>query len=1053
MGFELATYAMGAGSRDAKWSSGMLVEKENYTNKFIANALRPLIEQLPIGASLVTEYEFTPKIDGSISLRCGLHIEAPDDLSDRLNEELAICLATLSDHFGFRSADAHIAGTELESMEKWVVRPLAVSCLPHSSGMGFASAEETNQAIRLPVPQSWLASEQSPGFRNGTGNLSQFIKAARALRRKLSIRISLVRDRLPEMTDMALVRLLRETPEPFNDAGKDIPKVGQTMIIRLLQDWSERSADILRVKVEAEGPAGQAPVGSLLRILAAEMFPGLRVEVVPCTASLDDRIATVDLSNAIPLDGHLPPLLPPTATLEAWDFPRHFDNPSVSLPGEGILLGHAQMAGFEHPVRITEADRSRHVYLLGATGTGKSTLLSNMIRQDMEAGRGIAMIDPHGDLFEQVLAAVPPKRVNDVIIIDPSDEAHLVGLNPFDFEGKPDLLKVNRVINDLLDIFGDLWNMWEAGGPGFEQYFRNIFLLASTAQEHRPPDGLPVGAPTLLTAIEIMRQSNYRSFLLKRCSSSYLGQDIGQEVVRFFNSAHATEGEHRFENWVPYVTSKLTRFTNNPQIRKMLCTPKRTIDFRHAIDQGKIVLVNLNKGRLGNQNISMIGMLITKYLLQAALSRGDMPREARRPFYYYIDEFQNFVTRDIPAMLAEARKYGLHLTLAHQTLGQLKDQGSSSTLNAVLGNVATRLIFRAGLEEARTLEPDFLPHFDARAMAGLPDGHVMSRLLVRNKPSTPFVFETLPNKQLGETDIPARVRDHSRQAYSVPEAAGKPDLNGGTGNKSGSVLLLHGVLAVGHDAEQATQVNKLNDRLEQALLHWHKPNELSPGGAIKPEKGKFYRTANKSVVLIYAVTDDGSGFAMVIIGGHGESGIAGKGPGEVYLVGANGEYSGEYPGPALLGMDLLEEADLALNDPEALKSPINKRCDWLFDNRPLVIAGELEGLSKGFYRTLNNSLVYVREDSNTSKLLHASICHGGHGHKNLFGARAGEPYLLTAEGHYFAVSGKLDELTPSVVALISGMSLAEYLPLSGNIPVELRAAQDSNRAEVCACQQ
>lgn len=186
-------------------------------------------------------------------------------------------------------------------------------------------------------------------------------------------------------------------------------------------------------------------------------------------------------------------------------FTRHYSNPAVQLADDGVLLGHAQLSGFEHPVRTATADRSRHMYMLGATGTGKSTLLYNMITRDMLAGEGLAIIDPHGDLFGQVLASVPARRIKDVVIIDPSDDQHPVGLNPLDFGGKPSLMKVHRIINDLLDIFDDLYNMREAGGPGFEQYFRNTLLLASTA-----PLKSSNGPPTLLTPLEVLRTKELR---------------------------------------------------------------------------------------------------------------------------------------------------------------------------------------------------------------------------------------------------------------------------------------------------------------------------------------------------------------------------------------------------------------------------------------------------------------------------------------------------------------------------------------------------------------
>lgn len=739
-GFELASYAIPAGWRGQESAETQYVNQE-WLTKLAHGALRPMIEQLPPGSALVTEYVLVPRGNGALSMKCRLGIEAPEGIATRLANDLAVCLASLSDHFGFRDAP-NMASKSMGALESWVVQPLAAICVDQAGTMGFARPEGRASSVRLPIPHPPVVGEPGPDANTGTVNLGNFIKAARALRQGLRVRIRLVRECLPESTREVLERLLRADPAILREDTEMGTLASQPALYQLMRGWVGNPKDILRLQAEVDSPIGHPPSGSLLRMLGAVLFPGLRVETVAKRAISRAVAGTIDLTDAIPLAGSLPPLLPLPAMLEALDYPRHFSNPNVTLPGEGILLGHAQVGGFEQPVRITLGDRTRHVYLLGATGTGKSTLLLSMVRQDMEDGRGLALIDPHGDLFNLVMAAVPPHRLPDLVVIDPSDDRRLVGLNPLDFGGAPTLTRVNRVINDLLDIFGELWDMKEVAGPAFEQYFRNTFLLASTTPESKPPEGLPKGPPTLLTAIEVMRNREFRDYLLDRCAKSFLGADVGGEVVRFFRSAHAVSGDHSFVNWVPYVTSKLARFTNNPQLRRLLCTPKRTVDFRQAIDRGAIILVKLSKGYLGDLDTRMIGMLVTKYLFHAALSRGDVASSKRRPFYLFLDEFQNFISRDVPDILSEARKYGLHLTLAHQTLGQFKAQGYSSMLDAVLGNVATKLVFRVGLQEARQLEGEYLPHFDARAMAAMPDRYVLARVLVNNKPTSPFVFKT-----------------------------------------------------------------------------------------------------------------------------------------------------------------------------------------------------------------------------------------------------------------------------------------------------------------------
>ena len=217
---------------------------------------------------------------------------------------------------------------------------------------------------------------------------------------------------------------------------------------------------------------------------------------------------------------------------------------------------------------------------------------------------------------------------------------------------------------------------------------------------------------------------------------------MANEVVEFFKAAEATSGEQSFRNWAPYVSNKLTRFTDNPLLRPLLCSNRRTIDFRKILDERKILLVNLSKGAIGSLDTRMIGMLITKGLFAAAMSRFDLPQERRIPFTYYCDEFQNFVTPDIGSVLDEGRKWGLQMVLAHQSLGQLRTEASRSTLDAILANVPTKLIFRTGIEDAALLEQALQPQIDRSTLSQLPDRQVAARLLIDNKASAPFVFTT-----------------------------------------------------------------------------------------------------------------------------------------------------------------------------------------------------------------------------------------------------------------------------------------------------------------------
>lgn len=745
-GFELVSYAMPGSGRNRESPENQ--ERDQTRLAGLVNmALGALLQGLPQGTALVAEYVLQPKRRGALALSCKLGVQAPAEQSARLTQDLAVCLATLSDHFGFREANL-FAAKSTHPLASRVIRTRVARCLAQASGAGFTTMQGGTCPVLLPIPEATAMGTGKGNDPAGVAHLGHFFKAARAARHGLRVRIKLERDALPQGTRAHLQGLLDRNPSVYmglDDAGR---LASQSSLVKLLEHWLAQPRDILRLSAVVDFLPGHPPADSLLRLLAGALFPGLRVEWMACQdcsdtgREQDTGLDGIDLSSALPLSGTLPTLLPAPATLEALNFPRHFDNPAVELPAAGILLGHAQVGGFEQPVRLTQTDRSRHVYLLGATGTGKSSLLLNMMRQDMEAGRGMALLDPHGDLFQMVRDALPAERREDLLVIDPSDEASPISLNPLDFGSAPSIKRVNRVINDLLDIFAELWDMKVVGGPGFELYFRNTALLACTAPEDIPPIGLPKGPPTLLTLLETMRDEDYRRFLLKHYETSFLGKDLGGEVERFFQSASRTTGEQSFDNWVPYVTNKLTRFTSNTLIRRLLCTPRRSVHFRPAMDQGAIILVNLSKGYLGSLDTRMLGMLTVKELFYAALSRGDVANHARRPFYLYLDEFQNFISPEIPDMLSEARKYGLHLTLAHQTLGQLKHQGEAGLLSSVLGNVGSRLVFRVGLQEAQELDGEYKPQFDAHAMAALPDRSVLARILVHNRPSMPFVFRT-----------------------------------------------------------------------------------------------------------------------------------------------------------------------------------------------------------------------------------------------------------------------------------------------------------------------
>ncbi|HEY9584559.1 MAG TPA: DUF87 domain-containing protein [Candidatus Paceibacterota bacterium] len=395
----------------------------------------------------------------------------------------------------------------------------------------------------------------------------------------------------------------------------------------------------------------------------------------------------------------------------------------TGLPTKGTLIGVNRARGVDSKVFITAEDRLRHFYTIGQTGTGKTTLLKNMIVQDIAEGAGVCMIDPHGSDIQDILANIPANRYEDVIYFDPSYIERPMGLNMLEFDRRFPEQKI-FVVNEMLSIFDKLFDLKQAGGPIFEQYFRNSVLLAL-----EDPDS----GSTLLDVSRLLANKTYRDYKLSKCANPI--------VIQFWREvAEKAGGEAALQNVVPYVTSKFDNFLANDIMRPIIAQEKSSFSFREVMDGKKILLVNLAKGRLGDLNSHLLGLIIVGKILMAALSRVDSLGTPLAPFYLYIDEFQNVTTDSISVILSEARKYKLGLNIAHQFIGQLTDK----IKGAVFGNVGTIASFRVGPEDGEFLEKQFAPVFLARDIVNLNNRNAYVRLLAEGKPVRPFNMETLP---------------------------------------------------------------------------------------------------------------------------------------------------------------------------------------------------------------------------------------------------------------------------------------------------------------------
>jgi len=461
----------------------------------------------------------------------------------------------------------------------------------------------------------------------------------------------------------------------------------------------------------------------------------------------------LDLQNCINSDSVLPALFPGVATLVDCGAKRLFMQPANNIPNDGILLGHVGDGAAAKEVHFSRADRSRHCYIVGATGTGKSTLLYNMIVQDIKNGEGVAVIDPHGDLYQQVLESIPKHRVDDVVLIDPCDFEYSVGINFLECTGTYKSVQMNFITNEMIKIFDRLYDLGKTGGPVFEQYTRNALLLLMDSEY--------TGA-TLMDIPMIFEDEEFRAFLKAKCKNP---------IVENFWSRQAEKagGDGAIKNMGPYITSKLNQFTANALLSPIIGQSKSTIDFREIMDHGKILLVNLSKGLLGELDTQLLGMLIIGKIFSSAMGRVSQRYEDRRPMFLYVDEFQNFTTDTVAYLLSEARKFGLYLTLANQNLAQLSaNSGRQSVLDAVLGNVGTTLILRLGALDADKMDIYTRPELQAQDLQNLPDFHAAGRLLVKNCPSRPFVFKTLAGLDITDQIHADDVINISRNKYASP---------------------------------------------------------------------------------------------------------------------------------------------------------------------------------------------------------------------------------------------------------------------------------------------
>ncbi len=413
--------------------------------------------------------------------------------------------------------------------------------------------------------------------------------------------------------------------------------------------------------------------------------------------------------------------------------------PPPNLPTTGgVAIGINEYHGQRVELRLTPEDRRRHMYIIGQTGTGKSVTLNSMILQDMRSGEGMTVLDPHGSLAEWVLANVPKERVDDVIYFNPADTAFPMGLNMLEYDPANPQDK-SLIIDEMFEIMDKLYNLKETGGPMFERFFKNATFLLLDNYSRR--------VPTLSDMSRVFADEEYRNDLLAHETNEIVKQFWEKEVPKM-------TGDQSLGNFAGYVTSKIDAFTSNDFLRPIINQPRSVINFTDIIEKKKLLIVNLSKGKIGDLNANLLGMIIVGKLRRVALAR-DTNRANMPDHFLYMDEFHNFTTQSISVILSEARKYRLCLIMAHQNLKQLDEK----IHNSVFGNVGTMIVYRVSPEDAEStsIKTKFEPTFTPGDIANIDNFNAYVSMLVSGQVGRPTNMRTLT--ELGFSKGDPKVRD------------------------------------------------------------------------------------------------------------------------------------------------------------------------------------------------------------------------------------------------------------------------------------------------------
>lgn len=432
---------------------------------------------------------------------------------------------------------------------------------------------------------------------------------------------------------------------------------------------------------------------------------------------------------------------------------KQVDGPTQVMD-EGFLLGYNEFRGVKKPIRLSTNDRRRHTYIIGQTGTGKSVLLENLAFQDMMDGRGFAFVDPHGDSVESLLGKVPKERVEDVIYFNPGDMSNPIGLNMFEFD-HPD--QKDFLVQEAINMLYGLYDPGHTGivGPRLEHIFRNCALLLMSD----PAGGTFIDIPKLLIDEDFMK--------------SKLKYVTDQTVLDFWTKEFPnSQRSNESGEVISWVVSKFGPFISNDAMRNIIGQTKSGFNLREIMDGNKILLVNLSKGRMGELNSKLLGIIFVMKFQAAAMGRANIPEDQRVDFSLYVDEFQNYATESFETILSEARKYRLNLILGNQFITQLTDK----IREAIIGNVGTIISGRIGVTDAELLEKAFRPTFDTEDLIKMPNYHSITTVQINGVPSAPFSMSFLPPMGQANGQLSSALKRLSAAKYGRPRAVVEKDI-------------------------------------------------------------------------------------------------------------------------------------------------------------------------------------------------------------------------------------------------------------------------------------